>query len=116
VPYAPRKNLKRTQLLLREFERRAGDPNLGGSTRKPIMTAYRQDVLRCVLHLSTHGASRIKDIRIATGVDRAPGIFRDNVYQWFQREARGVYGLTESGATALKTFDKSVQEIRSSAK
>jgi hypothetical protein len=36
VAYAPRPNLKRRGVLLKEFNARAGDPNMGGSTRTPI--------------------------------------------------------------------------------
>ena len=46
--YIPRKNKKRSQKLLREFDQRAGDPNEGGITRRSIVTAYRQDALRCL--------------------------------------------------------------------
>jgi hypothetical protein len=37
--WAPRRDLKRRQKLLREHERRKGDPAAGGSTRSPVMTA-----------------------------------------------------------------------------
>ena len=32
--------------MLREFQRRVGDPNTGGTTGVKRMTAYRQDALR----------------------------------------------------------------------
>ncbi|OJH60800.1 DUF2161 family putative PD-(D/E)XK-type phosphodiesterase, partial [Agrobacterium pusense] len=38
----PRTNPKRRSRLMREHQRRRGDPTAGGSTRMPIMTAYRQ--------------------------------------------------------------------------
>ena len=100
IPYAPRQNLKRRAVLLSEFKRRKGDPNVGGSTRKPIMTAYRQDALKCAAQLLLVGPTSPKAIKAATGVDRASPILRDNVYGWFMREARGVYGLTETGSQA----------------
>jgi hypothetical protein len=104
VPYAPRQNKKRKNLLLREFAKRQGDPNIGGSTRKPLMTAYRQDALRCVQHLSCNGASKISVVKAATGVDRASTILRDNVYGWFEKIGRGIYGLTSAGAKAPTEF------------
>ena len=100
VPYTPRTNTKKRGLLLKEFNARSGDPNIGGSTRKPLMTAYRQDALKCATHLSVHGATRIRDVREATKVDRAAGIFRDNVYGWFNRVERGVFALTDAGRVA----------------
>lgn len=97
LPYAPRANTTKRGLLLKEFNARSGDPNTGGSTRKPLMTAYRQDALKCAGHLSANGPSRIRDVKAATGVGRAAGIFRDNVYGWFVKASRGVYDLSEPG-------------------
>src|SRR5436190_11757826 len=42
VPYKPRPAKERSARLLAEFARRQGDPNIGGRTRAPIVTAYRQ--------------------------------------------------------------------------
>ncbi len=92
VPYSPRKNKRRVGLLLREFTKREGDPNLGGSKGK-IVTAYRQDAMKCQEHLRANGPTRVKDLRKATGVHRAANILRDNHYGWFVKESRGVYGL-----------------------
>jgi hypothetical protein len=46
-PYRPRPDLRRRTRLLAEHARRHGDPSPGGSTRQPIMTAYRQRALAC---------------------------------------------------------------------
>jgi hypothetical protein len=97
VPYSPRRNTRKRGLLLKEFNARSGDPNVGGSTRRPLMTAYRQDALKCAAYLAGQGPTRTRDVRDATGVERAAAIFRDNVYGWFYREARGVFGLTTAG-------------------
>jgi hypothetical protein len=97
VPYAPRANTKKRGVLLKEFNARTGDPNIGGTTRKPLMTAYRQDALKCAVHLKANGPTRIRDVKTATSVDRAANIFRDNVYGWFEKVERGVYGLSTAG-------------------
>jgi len=57
-PYAPRKSKKRKTKLLKEFARRVGDPNDGGATRHGLITAYRQDAVRCARFLAVHGASK----------------------------------------------------------
>jgi hypothetical protein len=98
VPYTPRKSQQKQGRLLREFSARKGDPNLGGSTRTTIVTAYRQDAMKCAEHLRIHGPSRTSVIRKDTGVDRTANILRDNHYGWFERVSRGVYGLTPSAA------------------
>ncbi len=41
----PRTNPKRRSRLMREHQKRRGDPVVGGSTRVPQMTAYRQQAL-----------------------------------------------------------------------
>ena len=98
VPYAPRPNLKKRGVLLKEFNARSGDPNVGGSTRTPLMTAYRQDAMKCFEHLKVNGPSRPRDVKAATKVDRAATILRNNVYAWFHKMEHGIYGLATSPA------------------
>ncbi len=98
APYRPRPNLKRRNLLLQEHQRRRGDPALGGSSRTPVMTAYRQRALACAVALH-EGPRRPRDLR-EIAPDAAAILLR-NVYGWFDREAHGLYCLAPSGAAAL---------------
>ncbi len=93
----PRNNAKRRSRLMREHQRRKGDPALGGSTRTPIMTAYRQQALICAEAL-LEGPLRPRDIRPAA--PDAGKILLGNVYGWFERVRPGVYQLTEAGRVA----------------
>lgn len=95
---APRRDPKRRSRLIDEHRRRKGDPALGGSTRAPIMTAYRQQALICAAALEG-GPLRPKDLRPAA--PDALKILHRNVYGWFVRASRGVYGLTDEGRAAL---------------
>ncbi|MEO1459081.1 MAG: DUF2161 family putative PD-(D/E)XK-type phosphodiesterase [Pseudomonadota bacterium] len=104
APYAPRKSRRRRERLLKEFSRRVGDPNAGGSTRIPLVTAYRQDALRCAVHLETAGPSRGADVARATGVARATRMMADDHYGWFERVERGVYALTPKGHVAARDW------------
>lgn len=106
-PYAPRRSKKRTQRLLREFERLRGDPNAGGATRHGIVTGYRQDALRCAAYLAEHGPSKGADVARAVKVPAATRLMADNHYGWFERERRGVYALTPSGTDGLKHWAES---------
>jgi hypothetical protein len=99
-PYAPRKNARRTGALLKEFHRRVGDPNQGGTTGIKRMTAYRQDALRCGAVLMA-GPMKAALVAKATGVARASTILKDDHYGWFWRVERGVYALTDKGQTEL---------------
>jgi hypothetical protein len=94
----PRKNTKRRSRLTREHQRRKGDPVLGGTNRTPLMTAYRQQALGCAMALS-NGPLRVRDVRLLA--PDAGKILQSNVYGWFERLDRGVYGLTVAGHEAL---------------
>lgn len=94
----PRRDPKRRARLVAEHRRRRGDPTPGGSTRLPIMTAYRQQALLCAAAIAlTPG--RPRDLKAIA--PQAAQILRGNVYGWFTRVSRGLYALTAAGRTAL---------------
>lgn len=97
----PRTNPKRRSRLVREHQKRRGDPVLGGSTRIPVMTAYRQQALACAAVLAG-GPSRVRNVR--SHIPEAGKILLSNVYGWFERLDRGVYGLTNTGRDALSRW------------
>ena len=104
APYRPRKVAKKKERMLREFARRVGDPNQGGTTRSTIVTAYRQDALRCAACLSSHGPTKGALVARETGVERATRLMADDHYGWFERVETGIYGLTPKGAEALVRY------------
>lgn len=112
VPYRPRRAAKRAARLLDEFARRTGDANIGGRTRTPIVTAYREDALRCA-SLLADGPMPVKALRAATGVADAARILQRDVYGWFRRLGRGTYALTERGEAALQRFADTVAALAS---
>lgn len=95
---APRRDPRRRSRLIDEHNRRRGDPSAGGGSRRPIMTAYRQEALACAAALRS-GAQRPRDLRGASL--RAQSILHRNVYGWFSRLDRGIYQLTQLGREAL---------------
>ena len=111
VPYVPRPNKNRTSTLLKEFKKRRGDPNIGGSTKTKLMTAYKQDALRCLCHLHSNGPTKISDLRKATQVDRAATIVRADYYGWFIKEDRGVYNITATGRSAILIFAREIAAL-----
>ena len=62
VPWRPRCDAKRRSKIVDEHRRRRGDPAAGGSTRQPIMTAYRQQALACAAALA-HAPGRPRDLK-----------------------------------------------------
>jgi hypothetical protein len=102
VPWRPRMNAKRRSRILDEHRRRKGDPAMGGATRQPLMTAYRQQALQCAAALAL-APGRPRDLKGAA--PDAPKILLRNVYGWFVRLERGLYALSESGQAALSTWE-----------
>jgi hypothetical protein len=98
VPWRPRRDPKRRSRIVDEHRKRKGDPATGGSTRRPIMTAYRQQALDCARALAS-APGRPRDLK-ATMPD-APKILLRNVYGWFERVERGSYRLTDLGRAEL---------------
>src|SRR5689334_4144037 len=108
---APRRNPKKRSRLVAEHQRRKGDPALGGSTRAPIMTAYRQQALACAAAMAT-GPRRVRDLR--PQIPDASKILQHNVYGWFERTERGIYALTDAGQAALRRWpqDSHMQDAK----
>ena len=88
--YRPRRSRRRRELLLGEFVRRVGDPNLGGaSVRKGIMTAYRQRTLEIALFLQTNGPNQ--------------GLSRRNGYRRPQSQRHPLPRQSTAGSRGLQT-------------
>ncbi len=97
-PWRPRRDARHRSKIVSEHRRRQGDPAAGGSTRRPVMTAYRQQALLCAAAL-LQAPARPRNLK-SMALD-APKILLRNVYGWFVRVERGVYALTDSGRAAL---------------
>jgi hypothetical protein len=108
VPYRPREAKSRALRLLDEFSSRIGDANVGGVVGVPLVTAYRQDALRCARALALGGPMRVGALRAAAEVPRAASILQRNVYGWFDRIERGTYRLTPEGDQALSRFAEAI--------
>lgn len=95
-PYTPRKVARKRRGMVTEFERREGDPNLGGLQGARV-TAYRQEAMLCAEFLAMAGEAKGAEVAKSTGVARATMIMRNNHYGWFEKVSKGVYALTEAG-------------------
>lgn len=111
APYRPRKSKPKQARLLREFARRVGDPNTGGATRQGLMTAYRQDALRCVLVLKKNGPTKAAHVAEASDVKSARRVMADDHYGWFERVETGIYALTPKGKKAVKEYAKELKRL-----
>jgi hypothetical protein len=104
APYKSRVNSAKRTNLKKELEKRSGDFNTGGCTRRKIVTAYREEALRLAWQLKQCGPSLVRKLREAAQSPKAQSILRMNYYGWFERLGRGTYGLTASGEKALETY------------
>lgn len=96
-----RKGGIRRQRLLKEFDERSGDYNTGGSTRRQLVTAYREKAIRVASALRAQGEASPALISKQTSVGSAAAILQKNYYGWFERLSRGRYVLTVKGVQAL---------------
>jgi hypothetical protein len=104
LPYRPRRRAASLARLLGEHARRVGDPNCGGITRTPIVTAYRQEALRCAMLIERGGRASLRTLRETGLVPNASRILQRDVYGWFRRLERATYGLTERARQDIGRF------------
>jgi hypothetical protein len=103
--YKPRISKHRQARLLGEFEKRVGDPNLGGSdSRDGIMTAYRQRAMKVASFLNVQGPTKASDVARQTEDADARDILYRDVYGWFDKISRGIYGLSPRGEREILTW------------
>lgn len=103
-PSAKRKLKRVRRAMLEEIAGRTGDFNTGGSTRRKLVTAYRETALRIAHQIAKDGPSTTRILRAQGTGPRTRPILYDNVYGWFQRVAYGTYALTEKGRAALTEY------------
>lgn len=105
LPYVPRKSRPRRERLLREFQRRVGDPNQGGADRRSsLVTAYRQSALKCLAVLHENGPTKAAQVAALAEVARARDILAADHYGWFERVERGIYAITPNGVRAVSDY------------
>jgi hypothetical protein len=99
-----RKNTKRSKQLLDDYYQILGDPNLGGQSRKTIMTAYRQDAIYIADAIIRGENGKPYILAKSLGISNSRSILYKNYYGWFYNIERGVYGVTDKGQEELKKY------------
>ena len=110
-PYTPRKSKLKQARMLKEFQRRVGDPNQGGSSKVRLVTSYRQDALRCLKFLNENGPTKASIVAEHTKAETARRIMSDDHYGWFERVKTGVYQMTPKGADALNDYALEIEAL-----
>jgi len=104
-PYTPRRQTRARQSILREAKSRTADYNVGGSVRKPLVTAYREQALQIASCLATLGDLSPRALQALGTSAKTQTILATNVYGWFERVSHGIYRLTEKGQQSLVTYE-----------
>lgn len=94
---------KKREGLLKEISLRKTSINKGGSTRKKLMTAYREDSLR-LLHLAFDKEFISPKDGVSIGILKSQSILRNNYYNWFTKLDRGKYSLSDEGKSAYISY------------
>lgn len=96
-----RKNKKKKEQVRGELEHRQVNANVGGMTRRKIMTAFREKSIRLACLLEKEGQVSTASLR-ERGLEEYIVILGRNYDKWFQRVEKGVYALSEKGKEALE--------------
>ena len=98
------KNRKKREKVQAELEQRQVDANVGGMTRRKIMTAFREKSIRLACLLEKEEQVSTASLR-ERGMEDYIGILSRNYDKWFRRVEKGVYALSEKGKEALGNED-----------
>lgn len=94
-------NYKKKTSAKKEAVSRSGDYNIGGSTGKKIITAYREKSIELLCLISVFGpvsGASLREMGYEKGVY---SILYKNYYKWFEKTRKGIYGISESGKKAV---------------
>ncbi len=112
VPYERRHNKAGRRAILKEIAGRSGEFNQGGSSRRKLLTAYRENALLIACCLEKHGSLSPRQLRALGTGPKTLAILHRNVYGWFERRDRALYGLKPEGETALAGYPDLVEQLR----
>ncbi|NLO40669.1 MAG: DUF2161 domain-containing phosphodiesterase, partial [Ruminiclostridium sp.] len=105
---------RKRKAMIHEIQERHGDYNTGGSTRKKLVTSYRETAIQIAVILKEYGSCAVKKIRETGKLPEKTGnILRNNHYGWFEKESYGVYKLTDRALTELGNYPELTGYYRS---
>lgn len=105
-----RNHRKERETVKAEFQNRRTRNNVGGVHQTRLLTAYREEALWILYCLDRMGGQGdCKRVRELTGNPKSTGILYKNYDGWFSSVARGVYGISEKGRTALEAYREVIE-------
>ena len=104
---------KKKKSLVNEISSRHGDFNKGGSTRKKLVTAYKEKAIHIACLLEMNGPLKPKQLRVmGTDAKKTTGIVYDNHYGWFERNEDGTYFINDKAAQEIREYSELYQYYR----
>jgi len=104
IEFQRRKFKHRKRAIIKEAESRSLNLNVGGSNKKKIITAYKENAIQIAVYLKIIGDTSAKILREYDSGKKTLSILYSNFYGWFQRIDRGIYGITQKGKKELNNF------------
>jgi hypothetical protein len=100
--------------VMREVSRRAGDLNLGGSVRTPILDTHRLTALHIAVCLERFGPLTVRQLqRLGTGLHTRGVLAKsDSIEGWFTPTDEGAYALRPEGLGALTEHSAAADHFR----
>lgn len=99
-----RKDYKKRNEIMKEISERTIETNTGGVTGTKIITAYTEKCIHIACILDMYGNMSPKEIQKKGGADNTYTILRSNVFGWFERVGKGIYGITQKGRIGLLDY------------
>lgn len=110
--YVKRKSHKTRFNIIKEINGRTIDKNVGGSVKKKLMTAYRENAIFIACCLNKFGSLSPKQLReIGTG-EKTQNILSKNFYGWFERIEKGLYKLNSNGKLEIKNYPDIIKHYK----
>ncbi len=103
-PFDLRRRKQDYTAIIREVQLRSADYNQGGSSKRKLVTAYRENAIQIAAYLQQRGPLSTKSLRALGTGEKTTVILYDNVYGWFERVSRGVYTLTARGIMEVANY------------
>ncbi len=116
IPFERKTQSKQRRALLREIAERSQDLNEGGSTKRKIVTAYREQAVQLACCLAEFGAMSPRELRALGASEKAASILYNNYYGWFDRVGRALYDISAEGRKALDEYPDLVAHYRPNPK
>lgn len=113
-PFSRRRRSQDYTAIIREVQSRSADYNQGGSSKRKLVTAYRENAIQIAACLQQHGALSTTCLRSLGTGEKTAAILSSNFYGWFERVSRGVYTLTSRGRMELAGYPELVDRYQGS--